>query len=184
MRSFFREAISSFRTTGTIRPSSKFLIRNCLKDLDFENAKLILEFGAGNGCITESLLERMDEDCILVSFEINDKFFKHCERKFSQDKRLHLVQKSALDFIETIDNISEIQPDIIISSLPLSLLGDEQTSYLLGMVKDHLNSNGCFVQYQYSIGKLKMLKANFGNINTDFTLRNLPPAFVYQCSNK
>ena len=184
MESFFKEAIASIQSSGTIRPSSRYLIRACLKDLVFSDAKTIIEFGTGDGCITAEIVTKMSPKTNLYSFEINPKFFAHCQNKFSLQKNTYILNVSALDFDSVLkkDSINEV--DYIISSLPLTLLKESEIDVLLNKVLRYLKKGGIFVQYQYSLGKYRRLKKIFDKVDVDLTIRNLPPAFIYKCYNK
>ncbi len=181
MKSFFKEAVSTFKTTGTIKPSSKYLINDCLKHLNFEKNQVVLEFGTGNGCITQELLHRLSDTSQLISFEVNEQFFNHCKNTFEIYDNFKLVKHSAVNFEEVLAENSIEKVDYIISSLPLTLLKEEEVISLLEKIPNFLKQDGCFVQYQYSLGKYKVLKQKFEKVNVDFTLRNLPPSFVYKC---
>ena len=43
--------IKNIRTTGTIMPSSKILVRRLLSSIDFSKTNFIVELGPGNGCV-------------------------------------------------------------------------------------------------------------------------------------
>jgi phospholipid N-methyltransferase len=181
MKPFFFEALSTLRTSGTIAPSSKFLIQDCLKDLDLEHAKVILEFGAGDGCFTEAILERIPADCTLYSFELNPAFYEHCREKFKNHSNFKLYQGSAADFTEVLAQHNIRQVDAIVSSLPLTLLSDEELEFLKD-VPQYLHKRGSFVQYQYSPMRYAMFKKIFSRVELGFTFRNIPPAVIYKCT--
>jgi phospholipid N-methyltransferase len=181
MKPFFFEALSSLRTSGTIAPSSKFLIQDCLKSLDLENAKVVLEFGAGDGCFTEAILERIPADCTLYSFELNTAFYEHCLEKFKNYPNFQLYHGSAADFTKVLAQQQIQKVDGIISSLPLTLLSEVELEFLKD-VPQYLHQRGSFVQYQYSLMRYGMFKRIFSKVELGFTLRNLPPAVIYRCT--
>ena len=181
MSLFFREALKTLKSSGTISPSSKYLIRDCLKGLDISKKNLILEFGAGDGCFTKEILGRMRKDAKLISFEINDYFFNHCKNIFQDESNLTIHKKSALEFPEIINTIPDNTVDLIISSLPLSLFDSSEITQLFRQIKKYLRQDGCFVQYQYSIGKYWLLKKEFHEVKIDYTILNIPPALSFQC---
>ncbi len=181
MKSFFKEAVSSFKTTGTINPSSKYLINDCLKDVNFGENQTILEFGAGNGCITQELLNRNSNNSQLISFEVNPKFFNYCENAFKSYDNFTIVNHSAVNFEEVLERYSIKKVDYIVSSLPLTLLDEKDVIVLLEKIPNFLKQDGCFVQYQYSLEKYRLLKQKFSRVKVDFTLINVPPSFVYKC---
>lgn len=63
---FLIEYFKSPRTIGAVAPSSERLAEKMVKDIDFENAKSIVEYGPGIGVFTEKLMERKRQDTILI----------------------------------------------------------------------------------------------------------------------
>jgi phospholipid N-methyltransferase len=183
MESFLKEAIRSLKTSGTVKPSSKYLIDHCLRDIDYSTARNIIEFGAGDGCITSEILNRMNPEAHLFSFELNSKFYKHCQKKFSGNHQISMLEKSALDFEKVLEENNIEQVDAIISSLPLTLFDEEHVDILLSKVQQHLKRGSYFIQYQYSLGQFFKLKKAFDSVDVQFTFRNVPPAFIYKCRN-
>jgi len=181
MKSFFKEAVSTFKTSGTVRPSSKYLINDCLKYLDFQEGQVVLEFGAGNGCVTQELLNRLPISSRLISFEVNPIFFDYCKKEFKNYANFTIVNHSAVAFEGVLKANAIEKVDYIVSSLPLTLLKEEDVIALLDKIPNYLKKEGYFVQYQYSLGKYRLLKQKFSRVNVDFTLRNVPPSFVYKC---
>lgn len=182
MKSFAKVALQSIKTSGTIKPSSKFLINSCLKKINFEQADLILEFGPGDGCMSEEILRRKKANCKVLSIELNEDFYQHCNKKFADRKDIEFIQGSAWDFEKILAERNLGNPDVIVSSLPLSLFENKKVSQLIEMSKQSLKDKGFYIQFQYSMGKFKIFKQHFkGNIQLDFTLRNIPPAITFIC---
>jgi len=183
MENFFKTSIKSLGRTGIIFPSSKLLIKKMINKIDFEQGRLFVEFGTGDGCLTEALLTNMTEDSILLSFELNTDFFSYSAEKFLTDKRIRIYNENALNF----DNINFLRKDVsidyIVSSLPLTLFKDENVDILLSKVKSRLKPNGMLFQYQYSLIRLSYFKRIFRKVDLDYALLNIPPAFIYSCSN-
>ncbi|KAA1241578.1 class I SAM-dependent methyltransferase [Aquimarina sp. RZ0] len=176
------EYINTLRESGTVLQSSKYLINRCLKNIAFDKAKVIVELGMGNGCITKEILERCDNNTTIISFEVNKKFCSYCQNKFKNNLSLKILNKSAFDFQDILEqnNISEV--DYIISSLPISLFDKNDTTKLLTNLKKTLKKEGHFIQYQYSLNHLKLIKNIFPKVTVDFTMLNIPPAFIYNCA--
>lgn len=181
MRIFIKEVISSIKNIGAIAPSSRFLTKNILKDIEFEENQVILEFGPGNGAITKQILKRLPASSMLISLEINEQFFEHCKSKFSHFNNFKIYSHSAVDFDTVLKELSIDQVDHLVSSLPLAILPKQDLNDLFDKIPSHIKDNGSFVQYQYSLNKYKFLKRFFDTVNLDFTLVNIPPAFVYKC---
>lgn len=182
MKNFFTTSIKSIKQTGIISPSSRHLVNDMIKNIEFDEDQIILEFGTGDGCMTEAILEGMGEGSHLISFELNDDFYHYAVDKFKTDPRIEIHQDNALNFDDSayLDNRSSV--DYVISSLPLTLLKQKDVNKLLKKVKSRLKPGGKFIQYQYSLGKLGDLKKVFSDVSLNYTLLNIPPAFVYTCT--
>lgn len=171
--------IKSIRTSGTITPSSSVLVKRLLAPIDFEAARCIIELGPGNGCVTRALLARMRPNCRLICLEVNNDFI--AELNDLDDSRLHVYNACASSIRAILDGLSIQQVDHVVSSLPLALLDDAMVQNILRVVGMNLRDGGKFLQYQYSLKNYSELKPLFSNVKLKFTLRNMPPAFVYEC---
>ncbi len=172
--------IKSFKTSGTITPSSKVLVKTLLAPIDFTSARCIIELGPGTGCVTTSILERMHADCVLICFEVNSDFIAQLEAL--QDSRLRVVNACASSIRTILDDLNIEEVDHIVSSLPLSLIDDEVVTRILESVRSNLREGGRYLQFQYSLSNYAELKPIFKKVRLDFTFRNMPPAFVYECT--
>jgi len=181
MNNFFLTALKSLKQTGTVTPSSKFLIRKITNNIDFQEHQTIVEFGMGDGCVTEILVEKIKPNTHLHGFELNDEFFEFCEKKFENYQHVNIYQENALDFEKAMNLTSEKSVDYFVSGLPLSLLKNKDIDTLVERMKYQLKPNGKYVQFQYSTDKLSYLKKHFGQVKLSYVLRNFPPAFVYSC---
>ncbi|QXP74851.1 ribosomal RNA adenine dimethylase [Tenacibaculum sp. AHE15PA] len=151
-----------------------------LREIDFSTAKVIIELGPGNGAITNTILNEIEPNTVLICFEINDAFYK--ELKKIKHPQLIVIKASAENMRGEIKKLGYNEVNYIVSSLPLTIIPKEvshnilQESYLL------LNTKGIFIQYQYSLTYYKKLKGVFGdNIQLSFEPLNFPPAFIYNC---
>ena len=171
--------IRNIRTTGTIAPSSQALIRALLKPIDFETSRCIVELGPGNGCVTQALLRRMHPRSQLICLELNHEFAD--QLRGIEDSRLHVYNACASSIRSILDQLQIGEVNHVISSLPLTLIDDDTVSRILASVGDNLRSGGRFLQYQYSLANYGDMKPLFSDVKLRFTLRNMPPAFLYDC---
>lgn len=102
--------------------------------------------------------------------------------KLPEDDTFWLINGSAFAFDQFLEQHQIQKVDQYISSLPLSLLNENDIENLLAKVKAHLHPQGVFIQYQYSLDKYDLLKSHFKEVKLSFTPLNFPPAFVYRCS--
>lgn len=174
--------IRSIRTSGTILPSSRFLVGNLLDNVDFAGATEIVELGVGTGCVTREILRRMRTDARLVSLEINPAFVRAC--RSIRDPRLTLVEACAADLPQVLACEGVGRVDAIVSSLPLAIMPDDLVERILDVSRDSLRPGGHFFQYQYSLSHRARLGQRYEDVAVGFTLLNVPPAFVYACSRE
>lgn len=179
-REFFKEAVKDIRNSGTIAPSSKYLIDKMLNNIDFTKNNVIVEYGAGNGRITNELLKRLNNNSVLICFEINTKFYKHLLT--FKDKRLVVINESSENIKKVCNEMNLNDVHHFVSSLPLTNMPDSVSEKIVIESYALLKENGYFLQYQYSLTYLKKFKDIFLNrVILNFELRNIPPAFIYKC---
>jgi phosphatidylethanolamine/phosphatidyl-N-methylethanolamine N-methyltransferase len=172
---FLKVALKNMKTTGSITGSSKFLVQDMLEKVDFQRAGIIVEFGAGNGSLTTKILENLNSDAQLLSFELNEDFYEQLKAT-TTDPRLRIIHDDVAKLDRYVANGSV---DVIISALPLLNMPEEVKRSILTAAKAALKPGGRFLQYQYSLNDLKLIKEYFGAVHLDFTLFNIPPAFIY-----
>src|SRR5437016_9042575 len=111
-RNFFRHP----RMLGSIVPSSRFLIKQLLQPIDWEKARVIVEYGPGVGGITAEILRRMRPDARLVAIEMNGDFVNFL-RKSLVDQRFDVVEASAADVNEILNKLGLPKADYILSGI-------------------------------------------------------------------
>ena len=176
---FLRQFFKDRQMVGAVAPSTRFLAEKMLKNIDFENSKVIIELGPGNGVFTELMLERMAPDAKLFVFELNNEFYEQVAARIN-DPRAQIIHDSA----ENIGNyVKEAgTADAVVSSLPLMVFPEELRANVVNAAHKSLHSKGKYIQFQYSLQSKRYLEGIFKDVNIQFTIRNLPPAFVYTCS--
>lgn len=175
---FLKEALKSFDTTGAFFHSSRWLAETMLEPVDFGRVGTAVELGVGNGAITRRILERMMPDAQLTAFEINPVFVDFSRR--IQDDRFRLIPESAEKLQQYFPDSSV---DVIISSLPLANIPAPVKRQILEQSRRALKPGALFVQFQYYLGDLGLLKRYFPSVKIGFTPLNIPPAFVCICLN-
>ncbi len=181
--SFLKESLKSLKTSGTIIPSSRYLVSKLLKGINFKLARLIIEFGPGDGKITKDLLKNLHPDATLIIFEINDSFYDTLLK--IEDKRLIVVKESAASVEDVLKTNGFDKVDYIVSSLPLTNIPKPITATILENAYKSLKTQGYFMQYQYSLTYYSALKVVFnGNVSLGFEPLNIPPAFIYTCQKE
>ncbi len=175
-RNFFRHP----RMLGSIIPSSRFLIRQLLQPIDWQTARVIVEYGPGVGCITAEILERMRPDAVLVAIETNSEFVRFLRGAFP-DQRLRVMEGSAESVDEFLRALGHEQANYIISGIPFSTLSAELRERILRKTSGALAPGGSFLVYQFSTRVLPDLQRIFHYVKRKFEPLNVLPAHLFFC---
>jgi phosphatidylethanolamine/phosphatidyl-N-methylethanolamine N-methyltransferase len=181
-KSFINQVFKENKMVGSMIPSSRFLATKMLKNIPFDQAKVIVELGPGTGIFTEKIMKRLNPDTHLVVIELNDVFYQNLAAKTKQEN-CHIVHGSASDLDKILSDLGLGQADCVVSSLPLSNFPKELRVSIMQAVLHCLTPTGTFIQFQYTLQSKKHFKSLFRNISIDYAAFNFPPAFVYTCSN-
>jgi phospholipid N-methyltransferase len=166
---------------GSVIPSSPFLVNDLMAQVDWNRARLIVEFGPGVGTITREALKRMRCDAILIVIELNEDFV-HYLRAAVRDPRLRVVHGSAAKVREILAQQGVVSADYIISSIPYSLIPDPLRQQIVAESRRALKAEGSLLVFQYNRRLLPYLKSNFGCVKQNFQLLNILPALIFHCT--
>lgn len=167
--------------TGAILPSTSYLSERMVERVDFKNAEIIVELGAGTGAITSVLNSRKRKETSLLVFEPNETFFKSLEERFSGEHTF-IFKDFAEELPQRLKERGLKRADAVVSSLPLANWGEERRGALFSMLTNSIWRGGVYTQYQYVLPTYTSeLGKYFGKVNRGFTLLNVPPAWVYTC---
>lgn len=179
-KNFIGQFLKNKKMIGSMVPSSRFLAKKMLKNINFKEANVIIELGPGTGVFTDRLLELMHPESILLIFELNDTFFNQLANRID-DPRVHLIHDSAERLGEYLTNLGLSKADAVISSLPLANFHKLLRDKILEVSKQSLSTGGKFIQFQYTLQSKKVISSKFEGVKIAFTPLNFPPAFVYTC---
>lgn len=166
---------------GWVLPSSSFLVDEVLKRVDWDQARIIVEYGPGVGAFTTRVLQRMRPDARLVALEINPEFFQFLNGSL-RDPRLQLVQESAADIDAVLARLGHPYADYVISGIPFKTLPPPLRDTIVRKTHSVLRPNGSFLVYQFSGAVLPYLEQVFGRVSRDFELLNIIPARLFCCA--
>lgn len=175
-RNFFRHP----RMLGSIVPSSRFLIKQLLEPINFSRARVMVEYGPGVGGITAEVLRRMHPDAVLIAIEMNPDFVAYLRSSIA-DRRLKVVEGSAVAVDEILRRFGYTHADYIISGIPFSTIPAPLRERILRKTCDLLEPGGAFLVYQFSTRVLRDLKRIFGYVGRKFELFNVLPAHLFIC---
>lgn len=171
------ELYTNLSTTGALTFSSKALVQKMVNQVNFADAKIIVELGGGDGSITRGIVDHLPDGAKLLVFEIHESFCESMRAEFPQSN-VEIINDSA----ENIEKYLKGEKcDFIFCSLPFTLISKEVTHTILSKSVEVLSTSGIFVAITYSYVLKNLFKRYFGKVSAEFTLKNLPPAFVMVC---
>jgi phospholipid N-methyltransferase len=168
------------RMLGSVIPSSSFLVDQALKEVRWETARVIVEYGPGVGTFTTEILNRMRPDAVLIVFEMNPNFVQYLQSSVT-DPRLRVVQGSAGEVETVLRNLGCKEVDYVISGIPFSTMPEAVRDNILSATFSVLKPGGLFVVYQFSGKVLPYLERIFGQVQKGFELLNIFPARLFFC---
>lgn len=174
---FCRQFVKDPGSVGSLLPSSRYLARNLIREIDWDRCETIIELGAGTGSFTKYLMEAKPAKTKLLVFEKNPIF------------RLQLVQKfPGISLYNDAVNLEAVliakgirQVDCIVSGLPFAVFSDAKRQHILGQIHRVLQDGAQFITFQYSPQIYRELCVVFSHVQIRFTLLNVPPAILYIC---
>jgi len=165
---------------GSLVPSSRFLVNQVLDFIDWERARVIVEYGPGVGTFTDEILRRMHPDARLIAIEMNQSFVRFLCSSL-QDPRLHVEHSSAVDVQLVLSKLGCTRASYIISGIPLGSMPDAIRANIAATSRDALEPGGEFVVYQFTSRVLPVLQRTFRHVRQSVERRNFPPAKLFVC---
>ncbi len=175
-RNFFKHP----RMLGSVIPSSRFLIKEITKRIDWKRARVIVEYGPGVGTITTEVLRRLRPDGKMIVFETNGEFVRFM-RESLRDSRLHVVHGSAEDVEDVLMQMGIESVDYVITGIPFTTLPDPVRRKILDKTHRMLHRDGQLLVYQFTPTVLPYLKEEFGEVRRGFEPLNILPAWLFFC---
>ena len=174
---FFKRFLQRPFQIASIVPSSKALVERVADKIDFARARIIAEYGPGEGVHSREIARRMRPDARLLLFELDPAFSRDLERQFADDPRVHVINLDAARLPSELRRRGIRHCDYILSGIPFSILKIDKKRALLRKTHDALAPGGRFIIYQVT-NELKQHAGLFARAESEYFLPNIPPMFV------
>lgn len=177
---FGRNFLKHPKMLGSLIPSSRFLVKHLLAQVDWGRARVFLEYGPGVGTFTREILRRMRPDAVLITLEVNTDFVRFLKGSL-RDDRLHVVHGSAAEADAALARLGLSRADYVISGIPYTTMPPELRDLILRKTHSLLDPNGAFLVYQFTRAVLPSLEQVFGSVRQEFEPLNVMPARLFYC---
>lgn len=178
---FARNFLKSPLMLGSVIPSSPFLVNDMMSAVDWDQARVLVEYGPGVGTFTREILRRMRPDAILVAIELNADFVQYLREQVS-DPRFRVVHGSAARVRSILAEQNLAPADYIISGLPYLNMTDAVRREILEESRMALQTEGSMLLFQYTRTLLPYLESSFSSVKLNFQLFNFLPALIFHCT--
>src|SRR5262245_19306375 len=95
---FFRAFLKNWKEVGWPLQTSRDAAKKICHAINFQQARRVIEIGAGTGNITREVLKRLAPDGELIVFEVNSELCRYI--RGIDDRRLVVYNASAFDMSE------------------------------------------------------------------------------------
>jgi phospholipid N-methyltransferase len=174
---FFKRFLKRPFQIASIVPSSRALVERVASKIDFDHARVIAEYGPGEGVHSRELAQRMRPDAQLLLFELDAAFSRDLARQFASDRRVHVINANAATVGSELARRGIAYCDYIISGIPFSILELEKKRSLLRQTYQALAPGGEFIIYQVT-NELRQHATDFATADSEYFLQNIPPMFI------
>ena len=178
---FARNFFKSPAMLGSVVPSSSFLVNDMMDQVDWNRARILVEYGPGVGTFTREILKRMRPDAVLIAIELNTDFVDYLSEQV-RDPRFRIVHGSAARVRGILAEQNLAAADCIISSLPYRNMSDALRREILEESRMALQAEGSMVLFQYTRTLLPYLQSSFSSVKLNFQLLNILPALIFHCT--
>jgi len=181
---FLLKYILKPRSVGAVLPSSKYLANKMIKNINFDDAQYIVEYGPGTGVFTDKILQQRKKNTVLLTIERDAQFYKLLKEKYKDESGVYVVNDSAENIGSLLQEYDIPNADYIVSGLPFASLPRDVSAAILTQTQKCLKSGGRFITFQYTLLLKDMLMSYFHETIIERELRNVPPAYVFCCTKK
>ena len=180
---FFRSWVADPRRVAAVAPSGEALSRLITQQIVPSDAP-VLELGAGTGVFTKALVARGIRECDLTLVEYGSDFMRVLQHRFPQARVLWMDASQLGNY----DLFPGANVGAVVSGLPLLSMSPRKVMSILSGAFGHIRPTGSLYQFTYGprcpvprpiLDRLGLKATRIGG-----TVRNIPPAAVYQITRR
>ena len=179
---FFGKFLKHGTKIASLAPSSPWLSRATVGNVDWASARVIVELGAGTGPITRVIAERARPETKVVVLERDADFAAILRERFAHLANFDVIEGDVRDLSAMLAEHGIGRVDHVISGLPVPSFPKDLQRDLFRVVREVLEPVGTYNQiteipwvYQGLYRKF------FDDVRFVFEPRNFPPAGAYYC---
>ncbi|QDV33768.1 ornithine lipid N-methyltransferase [Tautonia plasticadhaerens] len=167
---------------ASLAPSSPWLSRATVRNVDWDRARVLIELGAGTGPITRELVDRARPETRLIVLERDPDFVRVLRERFEPRPNLEIIEGDVRDLAAMLKDRGIDRVDNVISGLPVPSFPKDLQRDLIRNVSQILDPAGTYNQItELPWVYLRFYRSFFYEVRFAFEPRNIPPAGAYYC---
>lgn len=167
---------------ASLAPSSPWLSRATIANVDWARAKVVVELGAGTGPITRAIVDRAPPTCRFLALERDPDFARILRERFAGIAHAEIIEGDVRDLAGMLADRGIATADYVISGLPVPSFPKDLQLDLFRVVRRVLAPEGAYNQITELPWVYQGLyKRFFDEVLFVFEPRNVPPAGAYHC---
>ena len=167
---------------ASLAPSSRWLSRATIGNVDWDRARVIVELGAGTGPITRAIAERVRPGCKVLVLERDADFARLLRDRFADRPDFEVIEGDVRDLAAMLADRGIDRVDHVISGLPVPSFPADLQRDLFQVVGQVLEPGGTYNQItELALVYQGLYRRYFEDVRFVFEPRNLPPAGAYYC---
>ena len=179
---FFGKFLRHGTKIASLAPSSPWLSRATVGNVDWARASVVVELGAGTGPITKVIAGRAGPETRVVVLERDSDFAAILRDRFAHLPNFDVIEGDVRDLSAMLAERGIGRVDHVISGLPVPSFPKELQLALFRVVRDVLDSGGTYNQITEIPWVYQGLyRRFFDEVRFVFEPRNFPPAGAYYC---
>jgi phosphatidylethanolamine/phosphatidyl-N-methylethanolamine N-methyltransferase len=182
MALFFGKFLRHGTKIASLAPSSRWLSRTTVRNIDWTRARVLVELGAGTGPITRVLAERARPECRVIVLERDADFVRLLRERFGHLTNFEIIEADCRDLASLLAERGIVRVDAIVSGLPVPSFPKELQRELFRVVRGVLAPEGTFHQItELPWVYWRLYRSYFDEVRFVFEPRNVPPSGAYFC---
>jgi ornithine lipid N-methyltransferase len=179
---FFKKFFRHGTKIASLAPSSRWLSRATVKNVDWDHAEVIVELGAGTGPITKVLAEKARPETRVIVLERDPDFSTLLRERFGTLPNFEVIEGDVRDLASMLKDRGIGRVDHIVSGLPVPSFPKDLQRDFFRVVRDVLSPTGGYSQItELALVYMGLYKRYFEEVKFVFEPRNIPPAGAYHC---
>jgi len=167
---------------ASLAPSSPWLSRATVRNVDWDRARVVVELGAGTGPITRVIAEKAHPDCKVIVLERDADFARLLKERFQGLANFDVIEGDVRDLTAMLADRGIAQVDYVISGLPVPSFPKDLQRDLFRAVRAVLSPEGTYNQItELPWVYWRFYRKYFESVRFAFEPRNFPPAGAYFC---